>query len=211
MAGKQLSFPLLGGRNMEDKFRLGIKHQIFNNEVRKRRIEMGYTQQDLAKVCGIGKQTIGHIETFRQYPDIKKAKRIAEVLQSDIKTLFPQWLEVLKGRKTTIITEHLVTERLIEHPELNLIPSEVGSTEELENNTDLSLLKDNIQMVIKSLSEREQKVLKMRFGLDGNKEMTYDELGREFGVTRERIRQVECKALRKLKHPSRKCHLESFL
>jgi RNA polymerase primary sigma factor len=73
------------------------------------------------------------------------------------------------------------------------------------------LLKENIEEVLGSLSEREARVLKMRFGLDGYRSMTLEEVGREFGVTRERIRQIEAKALRKLKHPSRRKKLQDYL
>lgn len=73
------------------------------------------------------------------------------------------------------------------------------------------LLKENIDEVLSTLSDREAKVLKMRFGLDGKNPMTLEEVGREFGVTRERIRQIEAKALRKLKHPSRRKKLQDYL
>ncbi|HUS60279.1 MAG TPA: RNA polymerase sigma factor RpoD [Nevskiaceae bacterium] len=77
--------------------------------------------------------------------------------------------------------------------------------------TSRQLLKENIEEVLHTLSDREAKVLKMRFGLDGFRPMTLEEVGREFGVTRERIRQIEAKALRKLKHPSRRKKLQDYL
>lgn len=73
------------------------------------------------------------------------------------------------------------------------------------------LLRENIEEVLSGLSERESKVLEMRFGLRGAKPMTLEEVGREFGVTRERIRQIEAKALRKLKHPSKRRMLQDYL
>lgn len=73
------------------------------------------------------------------------------------------------------------------------------------------LLKDHLDEVLATLSEREAKVLKLRFGLEGTKQMTLEEVGRVFGVTRERIRQIEAKALRKLKHPSRRKKLQDYL
>lgn len=77
--------------------------------------------------------------------------------------------------------------------------------------TSQQMLRENIEEVLSALSDREAKVLRMRFGLAGNKMMTLEEVGKEFGVTRERIRQIEAKALRKLKHPSRRKKLQDFL
>ena len=69
--------------------------------------------------------------------------------------------------------------------------------------TTKSLLKDELYAVMKDLTDREEKVLRLRYGLDDNKPRTLEEVGKEFGVTRERIRQIEAKAIRKLRHPSR--------
>jgi RNA polymerase primary sigma factor len=71
-------------------------------------------------------------------------------------------------------------------------------------------LREQIEEALKSLTEREAKVLKMRFGLGDGNEHTLEEVGQQFKVTRERIRQIEAKALRKLKHPSRSRKLKSF-
>ncbi|MDU4935300.1 MAG: RNA polymerase sigma factor RpoD, partial [Peptostreptococcaceae bacterium] len=74
-----------------------------------------------------------------------------------------------------------------------------------------SLLKEQIEEVLGSLNEREQKVLKLRFGLEDGRARTLEEVGKEFDVTRERIRQIEAKALRKLRHPSRSKKLRDYL
>ncbi len=72
-------------------------------------------------------------------------------------------------------------------------------------------LKEQLLSVLSTLTEREQKVLRLRFGLDDGKARTLEEVGREFNVTRERIRQIEAKALRKLRHPSRSRKLKDYL
>ena len=74
-----------------------------------------------------------------------------------------------------------------------------------------TLLKEQLVEVLGTLTEREQKVLRLRFGLDDGRARTLEEVGREFNVTRERIRQIEAKALRKLRHPSRSRKLKDYL
>ncbi len=83
-----------------------------------------------------------------------------------------------------------------------LSPSEVASYQ---------LLKEQVEEVLDSLSGRERRVLQLRFGLDDGRQRTLEEVGHEFGVTRERIRQIEAKALRKLRHPSRSKKLKDYL
>ena len=73
------------------------------------------------------------------------------------------------------------------------------------------LLKEQIQEVLDTLTDRESRVLQLRFGLEDGRSRTLEEVGREFGVTRERIRQIEAKALRKLRHPTRSRKLRDFL
>ena len=71
--------------------------------------------------------------------------------------------------------------------------------------------KNHIELILDTLSYREKKVMQLRFGLEDGRSRTLEEVGDNFGVTRERIRQIEAKALRKLRHPSRSTTLRDFL
>lgn len=86
--------------------------------------------------------------------------------------------------------------------ERNLSPEEFATNE---------MLKDEISEVLLTLTEREEKVVRLRFGLEDGKTRTLEEVGQMFGVTRERIRQIEAKALRKLRHPSRSRKLRDYM
>ena len=86
--------------------------------------------------------------------------------------------------------------------EHNMSPEEYATNE---------LLKDEIDDILLTLTEREEKVIRLRFGLEDGKARTLEEVGQMFGVTRERIRQIEAKALRKLRHPSRSRKLKDYL
>ena len=80
-----------------------------------------------------------------------------------------------------------------------------------EKSAAFTLLKEQLMEVLDTLTPREEKVLRLRFGLDDGRARTLEEVGKEFNVTRERIRQIEAKALRKLRHPSRSKKLRDFL
>ena len=73
------------------------------------------------------------------------------------------------------------------------------------------LLREELVAYLDTLNDREARVLELRFGLEDGKSRTLEEVGRDFGVTRERIRQIEAKALRKLRHPNRSKKLRDFL
>ena len=73
------------------------------------------------------------------------------------------------------------------------------------------LLRDQLDNVLDTLTDREKRVLELRFGIEDGRPRTLEEVGKEFGVTRERIRQIEAKALRKLRHPSRSKKLKDYL
>ena len=89
-----------------------------------------------------------------------------------------------------------------------LIPSDDACVEEI---VEQNILKESIERVLSTLTPREAQILRLRFGLDDGIEHTLEDVGAVYHVTRERIRQIESKALRKLRHPSRTKHIRDFL
>ncbi|SHF00589.1 RNA polymerase primary sigma factor [Atopostipes suicloacalis DSM 15692] len=88
---------------------------------------------------------------------------------------------------------------------------EDGEAMDPEDNASYEMLKNELEDVLETLTDREENVLRLRFGLDDGRQRTLEDVGKVFGVTRERIRQIEAKALRKLRHPSRSKQLKDFL
>jgi RNA polymerase primary sigma factor len=116
--------------------------------------------------------------------------------------------EIMKVQQTPVSLETPIGEE--EDSNLgDFIPDEGGEAPAEAAST--QLLRESVEDVLESLTERERKVLRLRFGLDDGRGRTLEEVGKEFNVTRERIRQIEAKALRKLRHPSRSRKLRDFL
>ena len=116
--------------------------------------------------------------------------------------------KVLKIAKEPISLETPIGEEEDSHLGDFIEDKSVVSPVETVINTNLE---DQTRRVLKTLTPREEKVLRMRFGIGMNTDHTLEEVGQQFSVTRERIRQIEAKALRKLKHPSRSRKMRSFL
>lgn len=198
---------------MKDTFNVGVKHSIFNNELRKRRLSLGLSQKELSQASGVTITAVGNLETFRRMPSEKEATQICRVLDTDISTVFPEWLKLFKPKRTTVVTEHLVTEVQLTSGILNQYLLEDGQDQidKVEEDIMNEELKEVIKRQLSSLTPRESKILTMRFGLDGSNPKTLEEVGNQFGVTRERIRGIESKAIRRLKHPTRSKYLKSYL
>ena len=118
-------------------------------------------------------------------------------------------LEILKRDKNVVSLDTPIKEdedsSLVE-----FIPSDANLDDVVIHEVEQKNLREKIDELLTGLNDQEQKVLRMRFGLDDDDPKTLEEIGKVFGVTRERIRQIEAKALRKLRHPSRLKQLKNF-
>lgn len=174
----------------------------------------GWTQKEMALLTGLNTTYIGHIETLRVIPRDDAMDEISAALNLPKDYLFPDTLlEAMKDglfghRVAELEEQHIV--RLTEARRAGLLPPGITEEEAIEV-ADRALLKAQLLKVLHELSPREQKVLELRFGLKDGYSRTYEEVAREFNVTRERIRQIEAKALHKLRHSSRSRKLEDYL
>jgi RNA polymerase primary sigma factor len=195
---------------MNNNFKVGVRTFIYHEKLKQLRQEKGWTQAQLAIFCGLKPQRYGLIEQLKTFPTQEEAQNISDILGIKVKELFPLWtFPMYKNRpKHEQVIE--VTPLQLQSVELKKLCAPDTFSDQ-EKQIDGELLKKEIIKVLKTLTAREGAVLKMRFGLEGGEPKDLEAVGREFGVTKERIRQIEAKALRKLKHPSRKVYLESFL
>jgi len=140
-------------------------------------------------------QELGHDPT---------AEEIAEEMNLPVEKI----REILKIAQEPVSLETPIGEEEDSHLG-DFIPDEDAS--EPSEAASFTLLKEQLMSVLSTLTPREEKVLRLRFGIEDGRTRTLEEVGREFNVTRERIRQIEAKALRKLRHPSRSKRLRDFL
>ncbi len=127
---------------------------------------------------------------FRLELDVEKVKNILKIAKEPISLDTP-----IGDGEDSSLADFIEDENTLSPYEASIIES----------------MRDSMNKVLKSLTPREERVLRMRFGIDTLQDLTLEEVGKTFSVTRERIRQIEAKAIQKLKHPTRKKHLTSFI
>jgi len=187
----------------EEEFEIGLLQKLYNASLRGRRESLGKTGKQVATEIGISSASIYQYESFRQYPSHKMAEKLATYFGCSIGEIFPEWLKKCKPVK---FYNTIPINKLISYNKQALIDD--GGIEELEKTV---FLKDSLAKILTTLTKREEKIIRLRFGFDDDRARTLDEVATEFNVTRERIRQIEAKALRKLRHPSRSRKLRDYL
>lgn len=177
------------------------------------RKERGMIQLEMAQRVGVSQGRLRDIENLRVIPTEEEIVNIACTLEKPTDYLFPEELlsaikaSVFSRRKVELTGPQVIYLTQVRWQELITD----GGLDAVEEKVDREMLALQIHEVMSTLKPIAQHVLTLRFGLDGKRAKTMEEVGREFHLTRERIRQIESKALRKLRHPSRSRKLKDYL
>ena len=154
-------------------------------------------------------ETINKLSRFQRQLTLELNREPTDVELAEKMNMSPEKIrEVIKIAQDPVSLETPIGEEEDSHLG-DFVPDESNMSP--EDFTVHEMLKEEISDVLLTLTEREEQVLRLRFGLDDGSSKTLEEVGQMFGVTRERIRQIEAKALRKLRHPSRSRKLKDFL
>lgn len=185
--------------------RVGLHVTPYNQLMRRARKEQGLSQAQLAEKLGLSINTVGLIERMRQQVSDERAFDISCILGYDDRDMFPLELrqEKLCMNAFDIEIEVECLDQL-QAPDIAYLPD----LDKALHQEELKLL---FAELLADLRPKEQKILEMRFGLLDGHPYTLGETAKMYGVTRERIRQVEAKALRRLRHPLRTRKLREYL
>lgn len=190
-----------------DAFRIGVRVSVYNATLRNALRETGKNQGAIAAELGIAPMTLSNYVTLKAYPGIERAAQICAYLGRGIDDIFPEHLiDAPKARPIRLE----MTEKQYKAVRAHGGFVNPWGLDRFGSDRDNPMLADGIRTALTQLTPREQRVLTLRFGLEDGRTRTYEEVGKEVGVTRERIRQIETKALRKLRYPSRARALRGF-
>ena len=180
-----------------------VSIKIQNGRIRELMRDAGIaTASELARRVGVGPSVIGNILNFKIAPMRKTGEWLDPVLRiADVFGCLPD--EMFSPEQLMLVGTRNTRDFFVTHDEAMALASRREADEQVEEIVDRDYLAQLIESQIEQLSEREQAVLKARFGFDGGEEMTYGEIGATFGLSRERIRQIETKALRNLRKKKR--------
>lgn len=181
-----------------------ITARVKNAHLVEARLALGYkTMKDMERGTGLRSTMICAAENFKYCPALRDTiDQWEKAYKMPIEYLFPEGYKIAvkhkMGRPVSIVRDFKV---------LPMVNNPIHYLESWDE--DKSRPEDFLPEALTTLTEREAKVLKLRYGIDGEKELTLRQIGDKFKVTQERIRQIEAKALRKLKHPARSRKIRS--
>ena len=176
-------------------------HVRMEEVIREQKAEMDLEEEMLARVNVLQEVSKRMAEELGREASLKELAERMKMTEEDVR-------EIMKISQDPVSLETPIGEEEDSHlgdfiqDDQVTVPADAAT---------FTLLHEQLMEVLDTLTEREQKVLRLRFGLDDGRPRTLEEVGREFNVTRERIRQIEAKALRKLRHPSRSKKLKDYL
>lgn len=193
------------------KFEIAVKARAKHGLIFKYMTEHNLTWLEMAKKLGISTGTFSKIIHFRwvptkNYQNKKVVEKLCSFFHCDLENILPNEL-AQQIKNNSEIAELLQKEQTV-YKEVDVeylgyaeVPqSLLAYKEDFDKQIDL---KETIEKILETLTPKEKKIIQMRFGIGDGVDHTLGEIGREFGVTRERIRCIEARAIRKLKHPSR--------
>lgn len=177
-----------------NSFKVGIKIKFYNDRLRQARIDMGY--DTVTKFCEEYDIPYGRYlscETMNDYPSLEFAFRLSEIFRIPPDELFPDFLKKIGKKKLKNI----------------YLKRDFIYTKNIE--CDITELKNDIAMAVNKLDEREKKIILFRWGLNDRTPKTLKEASDFFNISPERVRKIESRAIRKLRHPSRTGELKKYL
>lgn len=188
----------------ERSFKLGYDIDSYNAKLRRIREDMGLNRKEMAEWLGISHAYYCSIERLKVYPSARVKEAIEKATKQLSEDIFPVQLKEFSKQKGSVEKDIPIEFLSLEASEETMFLPSADFTEEVESNIIKKELKTIVHNALSTLSPREENIIRLRFGIDDGKERSLEEVGKQFGITRERVRQVESKALKKLKH-SRRC------
>ena len=192
-----------------------LELRVMNNKLKERRERLGLNKSQIAKEIGIAPNMYSRYERLLESPLCKSgnnnnipwkpiALKIANYFNCEPENLWPEAVRMVMD---PVVTRKITENQLLCRAELfnKMLDTHLSESPEIE--FDKKQLSETVEDCLNSLTKRERKVLKMRYW----KGMSYDEIKKEFDVTRERIRQIDAKAHRKLQYPTRLKKLKKFI
>lgn len=200
------------------KFEIAVKARAKHGLIYKYMTEHGLTWLEMAEKIGISTGTFSKIIHFRwapteNYQNKEVAKKLCNFFHCNLEEILPNEL-AQQIKNNSEIAELLQEEQTVykevdvEYLSYDEAPQSILAYQ--ENFNKQIDFRETIEKVLKTLTPREERIIKLRFGIGDEVEHTLEEVGKEFGVTRDRIRQIEEKAIRKLKHPARLRNLKEI-